>query len=333
LTVVDRGADDCLIASRTSDADLERAVRMAIARRTRVWTKLAEHPLSEVSVSDRRLQSRSRDRRQTPRYLITRPILAIPVLPNGAPDTQGICEAFTIDLSATGVGFQLGLETVLPSRNWVVGIEATQEGEWPHEYHFVNVMTRNVAFVPGGIRLGTQFRHPDDDLFRPENLSPRLASGHRMLPGLPTHILDAWCELGVLTPTLMHRLKTCPECAAVLVLGSGCPECGSPAVTARELMHHFACALIDDYEKFCTPAEGLKCPKCLTGGLVAGADFEVIKARFSCDDCGCQNSELAQVGNCLNCSLRLPINMASDTEVYGYHVSRLDVLAYLSSTT
>ena len=42
LVVMDRGADECLITSRTSDADLERAVRMAIARRTRLCRNLED---------------------------------------------------------------------------------------------------------------------------------------------------------------------------------------------------------------------------------------------------------------------------------------------------
>ena len=288
---------------------------------------------ADAPVSDRRSQARSRDRRQTPRYLMTRPILAIPVLPNGAPDTQGICEAFTIDLSAYRDRVPAGSGNRTAKSQLGRGRRSDPRERLAARVSFHQRMTRNVTFVPGGVRLGTQFRHPEEDLFRPENLTPRLSDdSYRMVGSLPTHVLDAWCDLGVLRPALMHRLKTCPECAAVLVLGTGCLECGSPAIMARELIHHFACALIDDYDNFCTEAGGLKCPKCLTGGLVAGADFEVIKARYRCEDCGCENNELAQVGTCLNCCLRLPVNMASDTEVYGYHVARLDILAYLSST-
>jgi DNA-binding response OmpR family regulator len=333
LVVVDHGADDCVIISRTSNADLTRAIRLAITRRARACPQPEEPPPEELAISDRRAQSRSRDRRAAPRYFMTRPVVVIPVLPNGAPDAQGITEAFSIDLSTNGVAFQMGLDTALPSRNWVVGIEAAPANGWPQEYHFANVVTRNVTFLPGGVRLGTQFRHADDDLLRHENLMPHWSNSHHLQGALPGHVLQAWYELGVLKPTLLHRLKTCPECAAALVLGSGCRECGSPAISARQLVHHFACALIDDYEKFCTPAEGLKCPKCLTGGLVSGADFEVINARYQCAACGCQQNQPAQVATCLNCCLRLPVALAQDMEVYGYDVARLDVLAYLSATT
>ena len=39
----------------------------------------------------------------------------------------------------------------------------------------------------------------------------------------------------------------------------------------------------------------------------------------------------AQVGCCLNCHLRFPMEMAPEVEVYGYDVERMDILALVDS--
>ncbi len=143
-------------------------------------------------------------------------------------------------------------------------------------------------------------------------------------------MLDQWADIGVLTRDLVSRLRVCPECEGVSAYGRGCSECGSPRYELQELIHHFACAHVDfaasfDLESGCT------CPKCLQSDLVVGADFEIIKSRYVCPDCGHHGSQLAEVGSCLNCHLRFPTSLALEKDVYGYHVRRLDILALVDA--
>ncbi len=53
--------------------------------------------------------------------------------------------------------------------------------------------------------------------------------------------------------------------------------------------------------------------------------------HYLCHDCGFEGSELANVGTCLGCHLRFPLNLAQEVEVYGYDVERLDLLALVNA--
>lgn len=332
INFTDLGVDDCLIAALSSPPVIERAVRLSIARELCVRSQLIE-AVRDLDIADRRAAPRDdSDRRETSRYLVTRPVMAIPVLPNGAPDKGAICEAFTVDISTTGVAFQVSSKQTLPNRHWVLGIESMSE-DHRQDFHFANVEIKNVKYLSTGIRMGSRFRHEDDDLLRRENRLPSLKpKNHRMAADLPTHILDEWTSLGVLRPRLIGRIKSCPECKAVACLGDGCRQCGSLRVEFRELIHHFACAYIGDRDEF-ENDQGISCPKCMARSLVAGVDFEIIPAHYNCVDCRFESNELEQVCSCLQCHLRFPLRMAADEEVYGYDVDRLDVLAFLSSAT
>jgi len=332
IPYIEKGIDDCVLAASTSQAMIERTVLLTRTRLEREFPPVESAVTANAPISDRRSKDRGgRDRRRGTRYLCSQPILAIPVLPNGAPDKSQICEALTIDIATTGIGIQLPGSQVVPSRNWVVGINCDTNNEQGHQLHFANVVVRNVSYPAGGIRIGASFQHPMDDLLRPQNLQPRLCGdSHQLVPELSFSVLDDWCEVGVMRRVLMQRIHSCPECSAVAAIGNGCRECGSARYEFQNLIHHFACAYFGLEDEFETE-HGLACPKCRMKGLVAGADFELIKARYQCADCGFESNELEQVCNCLNCQLRFPLRMAREERVFGYDVERLDILAYLSS--
>ncbi len=115
--------------------------------------------------------------------------------------------------------------------------------------------------------------------------------------------LDRWVDLGVLHKQLVRRARTCPECEAVCSVGTGCSQCGDFNLQYRDLVHHFACAHVNDTRRF-DNGHSIQCPKCLRNDLVAGADFELIRSQYTCGNCHYEGEATAQVGNCLNCHLR-----------------------------
>ncbi len=332
VAFVDQGVDDCEIAVATNQLALERTLQLSLARAERDLGRLRDRAAALGAPSDRRSSARGgRDRREATRYLCSHPVIAIPILPNGAPDKSHVTEAVATDVSAGGVGLEVNTSRVLPSRNWMIGIRGLNEAGHEYELHYAAVSVRNVSYIDGGIRMGTAFQHPSDDLLRPENLQPRLnPETGQLLPDLPLQILDDWCEVGVMRRVVMERVLSCPECSGVAAIGSGCRECGSARFEFENLIHHFACAYFGREEEFQSD-DGIACPKCRLNHLVAGVDFELIKARYQCEDCGFESNELEQVCNCLHCLLKFPIRMAREQRVYGYDVHRLDILDYLSS--
>lgn len=337
VSYVESGFDDCLLTSTLNSQLLLRSIHFASARHNRMRHKLRECLKAERQsllkpIADRRSAARGSDRRQTPRYLVTRPLLAIPVLPDGSPDRSGVCEAFSVDFAIGGIGLQISNRGTIPSRNWVLGVECNCDDGRGVRFHFANVLLKNVFYPQGGVRMGTQFQPPEADLFRASNLLPTLQpTSGRMAPGLSAHALEQWTDLGVLQRRVYHRMNTCPECQGIAAVGTGCRDCGSPHMEHRELIHHFACAYVGDAHEF--ERDGMHaCPKCLMDSLVAGADFEVIKSQYECTDCGYHGSDVEQVGTCLHCNVRFPFHMAIEEEVMGYDVDRLDILALLRST-
>ncbi len=109
-------------------------------------------------------------------------------------------------------------------------------------------------------------------------------------------------------------------------VGTGCSQCGGFDLEFQDLVHHFACAFVEESSAF-EKGDSIQCPKCLCDNLVAGADFEVIRSRYECQSCDYQGEVTAHVGCCLHCQLRFPLEIAPEIEVHGYDVERLDILA------
>ena len=101
-------------------------------------------------------------------------------------------------------------------------------------------------------------------------------------------------------------------------------------MAAVRLIHHFACAHVGPICDFET-SEGLVCPKCRRRRLVVGSDFEYQAGASRCLDCHWSGSELEQVGQCLRCAFRFAGRQAQSLEMIGYHVHRLDPLAFIAA--
>lgn len=327
LSYVERGYSDCLTVERTTGNSLIATIRKAVIRRRRALLASISRPQVGPGINDRRATVRNaQNRRRHVRFFTERSLVAIPVLPNGAPDMAGRCNASTIDVSLGGLGVRIPDRDQLPSRNWVIGIEQASG-----RTGYINAYLRRVSYQQGELHVGLIFQNDEDDLLSERNLWPNIDPHTKRFETLVAgSYLDQWVELGVLQRQLVRRTRTCPECDAVNSVGTGCSQCGSFELNFHDLIHHFACAHVNDATKF-EKSDSIQCPKCLRDKLVAGADFELIRSQYTCGQCDYSGDVTAEVGCCLNCQLRFPIEMGREVEIYGYHVERMDVLALVDS--
>lgn len=332
VSQISDGFDDCVHARSCTTSSLLRTARISLARWDVARHQVRQSLLTAPQVPDRRQAARSgRDRRVGSRYMITRPLLAIPVLADGCPDRSNIRDAFSIDIAMGGMGFQISNHSGIPGRNWILGVETDLGNGLGERFHYCHVVIRNVSYPQGGVRMGAQFQPPANDMLHPNNLMPRLNVDTGCYEQkLNDRAVQQWIELGVLRPKLIHRVNSCPECKAVSTFGRGCHDCGSPDIRFKDLIHHFACAAVDDSKQFQRDND-LSCPKCLAENLVVGVDLELIQSHYECADCHYVGSQIADVFTCIKCHLRFPSSFATEAEVYSYDVDRLDILALLNT--
>ncbi len=328
LEIVKLGAQDCHSKQERDAGDLARSVGMAIVRHQKSKSDFSQERARLSAELTRRATTqtiRPSDRRLSTRYLLTRSLIAIPLLPDYQPVDAFQTEGMTIDVSAEGIGFQImGLDR-LPTNRLVLGVEG-EDGQ----LHFATVDVRRSVPVPGGLQVGGLFSAIERDVLRPENLLPHLNhKSHRYETGLSTTTLYKWVELGICRPILMDRILACPDCRAVPTLRRGCRACGSVRTASSQLIHHFPCAHVGMVQEFDQGGE-IVCPKCRQRKLVIGADFEYLSGPYQCLDCKWSDTQLELVGQCLSCELRFPIQQAVEEELIGYHVQRLDPLALVT---
>ncbi len=320
------GAEDYLTKTETNLRYCPRASQLAVTRRRRITleelpgTGSDEAPAVEVRRSD----ATYHERREHSRYLLTKPIFAIPLLPDRAPAEAYCADGFTIDVSRGGLQFEVVGIQRLPTKQVLVGIEA-QDGV----LHFATLDVRRVEATEMGLRIGAEFATAERDLIQPENIEPQFnARTCRFELGLPDVTIGKWVEFGIFRPALIDRLLVCPQCRAVPTFRNGCRICGSVRLHSRPLIHHFACAhvgYVTDFEH----DDSVVCPKCRTRNLIVGADYEHLQGPYRCLDCDWSDTELELVGQCLKCAFRFPMNQALEEDLVGYHVHRLDTLALI----
>jgi CheY-like chemotaxis protein len=328
LEIVKHGAQDCHSKQERDADDLARSVGMAIVRHQKSKSDFSQERARMSAELTRRATTqpvRPNDRRIHPRYLLTRTLIAIPLLPDCQPVNAFQTEGITLDVSAEGIGFRIvGLDH-LPTHRLVVGVE-TEDGQ----LHFATVDVKRSVPVPGGLQIGGQFSAVERDVLRPQNMLPHINHAtHRYETGLPTATLYKWVELGICRPLLIDRILVCPDCRALPTLRRGCRACGSVRTANSQLIHHFPCAHVGMVKEF-DQGEELVCPKCRQRKLVIGADFEYLSGPYQCLDCNWSDTQLELVGQCLACELRFPIQQAVEEELIGYYVHRLDPLALVA---
>ncbi len=159
LAYLDRGYVDCLIADNLSSQLLEESILKAVVRHRRQL--IDSFSVAEVGkhVSDRRRSVRpGANRRRHVRFLLERPLLAIPLLPSGAPDRDHMCEAMSVDVSLGGIGLTVPTSEQLPNRNWVIGVRDAH-----NQYDYVSAYLRRASYQSDGIQIGLVFQHGEED--------------------------------------------------------------------------------------------------------------------------------------------------------------------------
>ena len=108
LSYLERGFTDCVTADSAASTSLLTAIRKAVVRRRRALMRSLSEQQVGPNVSDRRSSVRSaQNRRRHVRFFTERSLIAIPVLPNGAPDIAGRCNATSVDVSLGGIGVKI----------------------------------------------------------------------------------------------------------------------------------------------------------------------------------------------------------------------------------
>ncbi len=312
------GADDCLDPEDATHRNISRYLRQGLARRKRHSGQDLD-AFNEACGLPRLPQRNSHYQQRSPRYFVTKSAIAIPIRPDMTPDESLRAEGFTVDVSESGIGFEIGALCELPSELLLAGIEG-DDGT----LYFATVEVRNWAPKQGRTHVGAQFLSGERDLLREENLTPTYhADRHEFATALPCDTLMKWVELGVLRPLLVDRIYVCPKCGAMPTFRSGCRSCGSIHVASHQLIHHFDCSYLGMVREFESDGQ-INCPKCGARELVAGTDFEQLSGPCHCLECNWSDTTTEVVGQCLRCKWHFPLKNASEQDLTGYHVHRLN---------
>ena len=222
VKAIRHGADDCLNPDSATHRTVTRYLRQGLARRRR--QSGSDGSLSEQPRGAPRLEQRkSHYRQRSPRYYVTKSAIAIPIRPDLSPDQSVRAEGFTVDISESGIGFEIGALSQLPSELLLAGVEG-DEGL----LYFATVQVRNWAPKQGTTHVGAQFVSGARDLLREENLMPCYQSDtHKFATGMPEATLRKWVDMGIFQPVLVDRIYVCPKCGSMPTFRSGCRSCGS----------------------------------------------------------------------------------------------------------
>lgn len=298
-----------------------RSIRLGLARHRRA----SRDELAVDAPDSKHVQGR--ERRQSPRYLLSKSIYVIPILPGGRPDAARMLEGTTGDISEGGLAFEIAPQDGSLAKRLVIGLETDESVP-----NFATVEVRSFAERGGSVRIGCEFAADKHDLLRTQNLMPCLdPTNLRLRPRLPAVVLHAWEQISVLQRVLVNRAFLCPECGSLPSFRTGCRSCGAARVTSSRLIHHFACAHVDHIAAYEGPG-AIVCPKCRTRGMIVGTDFEYLNGPYRCLECDWTDTSLENVGECLHCHLRFPLHKAREEDLIGYHVHRLDPLALINSS-
>ncbi len=266
-------------------------------------------------------------RRQSPRYLLSKPLLAVPILPGKRLDWKYRVEGFTSDVSRTGIGFECKAKKPLDSKTLLIGVE--------NDRGCLNYAVADVRFksaVGATTRVGAEFVRGEGDLLDAASLMPAFDSERLCFStGLSDDVLKQWSSLGILRPTVLDWMQVCPSCHALPTYRTGCPQCGSAKLISSRFIHHFACAYVGPDERFARQGQ-IVCPKCHARKLVIGADYENLPGPFKCLECSWSDTLAEQIAQCLRCGKRYPARMSTVQELVGYYVDRLDPLALFTAS-
>ena len=269
------------------------------------------------------------DRRaEQPRFRFPRPLVIVPVLPDGSPDLQHRVIGVSADLTADGEWeFHWDNAADLATTSLIALVQETDGACSAVGIDILSVRAQE----DGGVRVigrvggyGEQILSPERSMptFDPDTLSFEL--------GFPEEMLGQWAALGVLEAVFVDNVQVCPRCDCLPTFRTGCPNCGSAQLDHDQLIHHFACAHVGRVVDFDCDGE-LICPKCRKRHLIVASDFDYVTGPYRCANCHWSNLNPEEVAQCLGCQFRFPAYQAETKELKGYRANRLDPLAYLAA--
>jgi predicted nucleic-acid-binding Zn-ribbon protein len=268
-------------------------------------------------------------RRATMQREVRCDLSVIPVRLDRTPGEVCWSTGCTIDVEASNLTITIDRANPLPGRSIVIGAS-------PYELAtaFVTLNIVSQQHHGGSLQLNVcPVAEPADDLLSPQQLTPRVdAKQFCFRYGCPADVLERWESLGVIRKYLVDRILVCPHCSSIPTWRYACPKCGSARYGRTSLVHHFACAHVGPADSFQATDGGLRCPKCRATRLIAGTDFQYVAGPLSCFDCeqtGCQPTLSCL---CHRCAQRFDPSAATEQELYGYHVERLDLLDLVAAS-
>jgi len=240
------------------------------------------------------------ERRRAPRYSTLRPVVVMPVLPNGALDLSARTVGTLIDTAEGGMGLELDLDDSDIPHNMVVGVPMPDG-----HTRYAGLELRHVRRTPTErCRLGAHFSGPAHQILQSQLLVPEFdpQSMTYRQPYQP-EVLKHWVQLGILKPRLLDRVQVCPQCETLPTFRLGCQACRSGRVQCERVVHHLTISGFRDQEQ-----------------------------TAICLDCGWRGSQPVAIGHCFRCGLRFPAEQAKHLELVGYDVLKLDPLALIRAS-
>jgi hypothetical protein len=258
-----------------------------------------------------------------------RPLVVVPVLPDGAPDWEHRAVGIPLDLSSDGE-MEFCWENA-PELQTTAMIALVQEAAGGNRAIGIDVTSMR-HLEKGAIKVVGRTGGFAEEILNPANLMPSFdAETLTFKLGFAQDMLDQWAAIGAMEHVFVDKVRVCCKCNGLLTYRSGCPNCGSSRLDNDQLIHHFACAhvgLTSDFEK----GNDLVCPKCRVRHLIVAADFDYVIGPYHCLDCQWSNLEPEEVAQCLSCRFRFPAYQANTRDLRGYRANRLNPLTYLPSS-
>jgi hypothetical protein len=237
------------------------------------------------------------ERRRAPRFSTLRPVVVMPVLPNGALDLSARTVGTLIDTAEGGMGLELDVDDSAVPRSMVVGVPMPDGNT-----RYAGLELRHFRRTPTErCRVGAHFSGPAHQILKAQILVPEFdpQSMTYRQPYEP-EVLKHWVQLGILKPRLLDRVQVCPQCGTLATFRLGCRVCRSGRVQCERV---FAVGGFSDQHQ-----------------------------RIICLDCGWRGNEPAPIGHCFRCGLRFPGEQAKHIELVGYDVLGLDPLALIHAS-
>ncbi len=307
-------ATERLIPIIGADADLQSRMDQELKSERK---KRSGKPVTPTSLS-----GFEENQRRNARYEISNAVTCYPVLSSREISTTDAMVGIAANIGVNGIKMRLDSLRPFNGMEILVGVESRSGQSQFASGVIVSVRKAGES----AFDVSVDFSGYLHEVLECEQIIPVLdTEAMRFLLPYPEPVLASLCKVGAAISMSLDSVTLCPRCHALPTFRDGCSLCLSSNVKASKMIHHFACAHVDFVENFELEDE-LCCQKCRTRRMIVGSDYEYLDGPNMCYDCGQANLEKIQIGHCLSCEHRFPIETAYQMDIVGYRVKRLDVL-------